>query len=90
MGEISEASSLSTIGLMLSGPAALCGFRFCNNLSTPVFVMLISPNPRIKITNTETEHTKRKRNQTIHKIPRNLNISSKPYRENPDRHIGNI
>ena len=40
--------------------------------------------------NTETEHTKRKRNQTIHKTPRNLNISSKPYRENPDRHIGNI
>jgi hypothetical protein len=35
-------------------------------------------------------HTKRKRNQTIHKTPRNLNISSKPYRENPDRHIGNI
>ena len=47
-------------------------------------------NPRIKITNTETEHIKRKRNQTIHKTPRNLNISSKPYRENPDRHIGNI
>jgi hypothetical protein len=25
---------LSTIGLMLSGPAALCGFRFFNNFST--------------------------------------------------------
>jgi len=31
IGEISEASSLSTIGLMLSGPAALCGFKFFNN-----------------------------------------------------------
>jgi hypothetical protein len=46
-------------------------------------------NPRIRITNTEERQSIQKEKKSNHpQTPWNLNISSKPYRENPDRHIG--
>jgi hypothetical protein len=38
IGAISGASSFRIFGRMLSGPAALLEFNFCNSLSTPVHV----------------------------------------------------
>jgi len=42
IGAISGASSFRIFGRMLSGPAALLRFNFCNSLSTHAHVMLIS------------------------------------------------
>ena len=44
---MSSASRLRMSGLMLSGPAALCGFRFCSSLRTPGSVTWISWIPGI-------------------------------------------
>ena len=41
IGEINSLHSLSILLGILSGPAALCGFRFCNSLFMPVYVMLM-------------------------------------------------
>ena len=35
IGSISIANYLRIIGLILSGPPALCGFKFCSNLRIP-------------------------------------------------------
>ena len=35
IGAISIASCFRIIGLILSGPPALCGFKFCSNLRIP-------------------------------------------------------
>ena len=35
MGEISRLSSFKTVGVIESGPAALCGFRFERSFSMP-------------------------------------------------------
>ena len=42
IGAISVASSLSTLGLISSGPAALFGFKFRRSLAMPSQVMVIS------------------------------------------------
>ena len=41
IGEINSLHSLSILLGILSGPAALCGFRFFNNLFMPVSVILM-------------------------------------------------
>ena len=41
IGEIKSLHSLSILLGILSGPAALCGFRFFNSLFMPVSVMLM-------------------------------------------------
>ena len=41
IGEINSLHSLSILLGILSGPAALCGFRICNSLLMPVYVMLM-------------------------------------------------
>ena len=40
IGEINSLHSLSILLGILSGPAALCGFRFFSNLFMPISVML--------------------------------------------------
>ena len=42
-GDSSLASSFIICGLILSGPEALCGFKFCRSFSTPGSVMSNSP-----------------------------------------------
>lgn len=42
MGAISVESSFSTLDVMPSGPAALCGFKFDSNFAIPFSVMFRS------------------------------------------------
>ena len=42
IGAISCDSSFKTLGLMLSGPAALYGLSFSRSFSTPLLEMVIS------------------------------------------------